>query len=981
MKLKIYIYIFLLLIINASYAQVGIGTTSPNASSMLDITSTNSGLLIPRVALVSASDVTTITTPATSLLVYNSGFAPNGYYYWNGSLWVQLAVGSNTDWSLTGNTGTSSSTNFLGTTDDVDIVFKRFNVRAAFIGNPNTTSGNMNTSFGANSLLNPSGTRNVAVGTNVLPSNSTGNRNTSVGERSMFTNTTGSFNTAFGAGTLFSNQSGDFNTAIGRQSLTSNAFGLYNTALGNDSGYSLTNGSNNIFIGYRAGYNETGSNKLYIEYANLTTDSSQNNAIIYGDYGVSPKVLRANAQLQVGNPSVSGYSFPTTRGTAGQVLQTDGAGATSWASASSNDWGILGNSGLSGTTNFLGTTDAVDVAFRRSNAAAGKIGATSTSFGVGALNSGVATNSTAFGNNALSVSTGNNNVAIGQNALQNSASTAQWNTAVGTNALRGINNAAAQDNVAIGFEAMGLGTGNISNTTAVGSKAMQNSTGANNTAVGNFALAGAAGTQTGTENTAIGISSMRENVSGASNTGVGSGSLQFNQSTSNNVGIGFRALRSGGGNSVAVGNNALLSNTGANNTALGHQALGAITNGTGNVAIGNLAGSSETGASSNKLYIENSNADASNALIYGEFDNNIVRVNGTLQISNPASAPGYALPNVRGTNGQILQTNGAGTTSWVDGTTLSITETDPQVSSATSNVVPKWNGTTLVDGVMIDNGTNVGVGITPSVGNKLEVNGKTKTTNFQMTTGATANYILQSDATGNASWVNPTTLTITETDPQVSSATSNVVPKWDGTTLVDGVMTDDGTNVGVGVTPSVGNKLEVNGKTKTTDFQMTTGATANYVLQSDASGNASWALPNNTLSVVRTNLSGAQSLGTGGWQLVNFNTIVFDSNTEFNTGTNRFVAAKTGYYEVNAGFHTDNQSNTQFYSIGVYKNGSLYQQNSGNHSNLGPVSRTINCIVSLGAGDYIEIYAENYQSGVNIDSYIGKTFFEVKQIR
>jgi hypothetical protein len=46
-------------------------------------------------------------------------------------------------------------------------------------------------------------------------------------------------------------------------------------------------------------------------------------------------------------------------------------------------------------------------------------------------------------------------------------------------------------------------------------------------------------------------------------------------------------------------------------------------------------------------------------------------------------------------------------------------------------------------------------------------------------------------------------------------------------------------NVGIGTTtPS--EKLDVSGKTKTIDFQMTSGATAGYVLTSDASGNASW---------------------------------------------------------------------------------------------------------------------------------------------
>ena len=54
---------------------------------------------------------------------------------------------------------------------------------------------------------------------------------------------------------------------------------------------------------------------------------------------------------------------------------------------------------------------------------------------------------------------------------------------------------------------------------------------------------------------------------------------------------------------------------------------------------------------------------------------------------------------------------------------------------------------------------------------------------------------------------------------------------------------------------------------------------------------------------------------------------------------------------------------------------------SSNHSNLGVVARNINCIVYLTIGDYIEIFAENYQSSVSIDSYSGKTYFEVKQIR
>ncbi|MDI1315898.1 hypothetical protein [Flavobacterium sp.] len=330
MKLKIKLSLLLLFFFSTFYAQVGIGTTSPNAASILDISSTNSGLLIPRVALTSASDIVTIVSPITSLLVYNSGFAPNGYYYWNGTLWVQLAA-SNTAWTLTGNTGTSSATNFLGTTDDVDIVFKRNNIRAGFIGNPNTAGGNKNTSFGANSL-NAAGTgiRNTAIGSNVMPVNTSGQLNVSIGDQSMFLNTDGTANTAIGVGALYSNISGKENVALGRNTMVLNNANN-NTGLGFASLRSNVSGTNNIAIGHQAGYNELGNNKLYIENStfNNGTDSSVDNALIYGEF--DNRIVRTNGTIQIGNPATTGYSLPIVRGTNGQVLQTNGAGATSWA--------------------------------------------------------------------------------------------------------------------------------------------------------------------------------------------------------------------------------------------------------------------------------------------------------------------------------------------------------------------------------------------------------------------------------------------------------------------------------------------------------------------------------------------------------------------------------------------------------------------------------------------------------------------------
>ena len=125
---KILIFALALLLHFNTTAQVGVGTTIPDGA--LDVSSSNDGLLLPRIALT-ATNVATVITPTISELVYNtatSAVGPNqvtpGFYYWNGTLWVRLATGSTNDWALTGNSGTTPGTNFLGTTDAQDLRIK-----------------------------------------------------------------------------------------------------------------------------------------------------------------------------------------------------------------------------------------------------------------------------------------------------------------------------------------------------------------------------------------------------------------------------------------------------------------------------------------------------------------------------------------------------------------------------------------------------------------------------------------------------------------------------------------------------------------------------------------------------------------------------------------------------------------------------------------------------------------------------------------
>jgi hypothetical protein len=76
---------------------VGIGTSTPSASALLDLTSTSKGLLPPRVALTTKSGTTTIASPTTGLIVYNTASAGTGgdavtpgYYFFNGIIWTRM---------------------------------------------------------------------------------------------------------------------------------------------------------------------------------------------------------------------------------------------------------------------------------------------------------------------------------------------------------------------------------------------------------------------------------------------------------------------------------------------------------------------------------------------------------------------------------------------------------------------------------------------------------------------------------------------------------------------------------------------------------------------------------------------------------------------------------------------------------------------------------------------------------------------------
>ncbi|WP_411030524.1 beta strand repeat-containing protein [Spongiimicrobium sp. 3-5] len=112
-----------------SYAQIGVGTIVPDNSSQMEVVSSDKGVLIPRIALQSSADNTTITNGnKLSLLVFNTSNIADitpGYYYWDGAKWQRFsnpddvaAISSGLDTNTTNISLTEDGTNLILTDSD-----------------------------------------------------------------------------------------------------------------------------------------------------------------------------------------------------------------------------------------------------------------------------------------------------------------------------------------------------------------------------------------------------------------------------------------------------------------------------------------------------------------------------------------------------------------------------------------------------------------------------------------------------------------------------------------------------------------------------------------------------------------------------------------------------------------------------------------------------------------------------------------------
>ena len=283
----------------AQAQNVGIGTTTPDASAALDISSTGKGLLVPRLTLAQR---TAIASPAAALLVYQTNGAQPGFWYNAGTAAAPTWTFFNPTADNLGNHTATQALNLqgnalIGTGASIGAAVG-LGVRAdggLNIGqNTNGTnlylgyqSGRANTVGTNNHFVgyqsgraNTSGSNNHFDGNASGHSNLTGNENQFTGYTSGHGNVDGSYNQFTGYQSGYSNSSGSFNQFSGYQSGYFNTTGSYNQFSGYQSGNSNTTASNNQFSGYQSGhYNTTGSQNLFSGYqsgaANTTGSFSQ----------------------------------------------------------------------------------------------------------------------------------------------------------------------------------------------------------------------------------------------------------------------------------------------------------------------------------------------------------------------------------------------------------------------------------------------------------------------------------------------------------------------------------------------------------------------------------------------------------------------------------------------------------------------------------------------------------------------------------
>lgn len=525
------------------------------------------------------------------------------------------------------------------------------------------TSGYHNFGMGASALGNVStGFRNIGIGVFALVALTTGQDNFALGEGALHSATSDSRNIAIGNSALFAQTGGggDSNVAIGGSALSNinsltNATGNVgvggtvlgnltagstNTAVGNSAGVSITSGSNNTLLGCWHGPSGAMSGVIAL------SDGAGN---LLGDYNYT----NSSSWTFKGNSNVAYFTSSSTTATI-MYLQNTSSGGYTFSFFTGGSLNFPGHFGVYDNTTSSVWFDIDAVHNGKLAAVSGGVWGWSSS----ATNASVAPD-TGLSRTAAGV------IAAGNGTAGNTSGTFIANlyqvplNAVATNALFGVYN--ASDGNSWFFGNSGNLTLTRGNNIGIGDGAASSITSGHD----NVCISNSAGTAilSGQGNVLIGVNAGKRIDVGSGNFALGANALAHVTGSANCVSIGANSLvnATDGGN-VAIGASAgnVLTTGGGLNTFVGTSSGSAITTGANNTLLGNWPGPS--GAMSNVIAL----SDGAGTLRadYG------YSTSGVWSFQN--SGWTMTLPTNAGTSGYMLQTNGAGVTSWVAPGTASV---------------------------------------------------------------------------------------------------------------------------------------------------------------------------------------------------------------------------------------------------------------------------------------------------------------------
>jgi|GEM_PF-3142991 len=495
--------------------------------------------------------------------------------------WVDAGGGGGAGWALTGNS--VSGSDFIGTTNSEELRFKvndqqRLKLRldggivpsmsydAIAIGNNALANGyspfdsyGQAIAIGNNALASYIGKDgpSLAIGESTLELTTTGIGNVAVGNYVLQDNTTGEENTGLGTGAFYNNTTGSQNTAIGRGVLYTNTTGAHNTALGFNADVSSGNLTNATAIGSRA---EVGASNSMV----LGSIGGVNSATDTVKVGIGTTTPTARLHI------VGGIRIQDGTQGANKVLTSDANGLAHWATSSGggSGWSLTGNAGTDTTTNFIGTTDNMNLTFKTNNMKWMELSTTGH----------------------LELSDNQGAVIIGRGAgmgLNGMGTYSIGAVAIGDSALAYGGSQAYTGSIAIGQGALKVFSTETDQSIAIGTGALSSLLNATNTAIGTYSMTL---TENGSYNTAVGHATLMSNISGYSNVAIGHESLYSNSTGAGNVGVGNGTLSGNytGEFNTGIGMSVLVANTdGTLNTGVGYQA---------NVSTGNLTNATALGA-------------------------------------------------------------------------------------------------------------------------------------------------------------------------------------------------------------------------------------------------------------------------------------------------------------------------------------------------------------------------------------------------